>query len=305
MTAPALLPRLQLLAAAFLFSTGGMAVKSCGLPDAQIAGLRCGIAAVLFLLVLPAARRWPSPRVLAVGAAYAGTLTFYVLANKATAAVNAIFLQATAPLYIVLLGPWLLGERSRRRDFALLPLMGLGLALLLSGDVTATDVARDPARGNLFGWLSGVCWAATLMGLRYLELRGGEGENAVTAVVAGNGIAFFASLPLAWPFIGGSTVDWLWLAYLGIFQVGVAYLLLTRGMRSVPAFEASLLLLVEPVFNPFWAYLTHGEVPGRITLFGAGLVLLAMTLKPFLDHRLRSGGRDNSPEARRAADPAA
>ena len=165
----------------------------------------------------------------------------------------------------------------------------VALVVVFSG-IIYWEVSFGGIAGNFFGWLSGVCWAATLMGLRYLELRGGEGENAVTAVVAGNGIAFLASLPLAWPFVGGSTVDWLWLAYLGIFQVGVAYLLLTRGMRSVPAFEASLLLLVEPVFNPFWAYLTHSEVPGRITLFGAGLVLLAMTLKPFLDHRLRSGG---------------
>ena len=279
------LPRLFVLAAALLFSTGGVAVKSCGLSDWQIAGFRCGIAAVVLLALLPAARRWPSRRGLLVGATYAATLILYVLANKNTSAMNAIFLQSTAPIYIVLFGPWLLGERTRSRDLALMVLMAAGLVLLLTGEVATTEVALAPSRGNLYGVLAGVCWALTLMGLRAMERGPGGAGGSVSAMVAGNAIAFCVALPFAMPVVASTPGDWLWVAYLGVFQVALAYVLLTAGMRRVPAFEASLLLLVEPVFNPLWTFWGHGEAPGRFAFMGALLVLLATALKPLLDHR--------------------
>ncbi len=103
--------RLMILMAALLFSTGGAAVKACSLSAWQVASFRSGIAAVTLLLVLPAARRGWGWRTWLVGAAYAGTMISYVLANKLTTAANAIFLQSTAPLYILLLSPILLNER--------------------------------------------------------------------------------------------------------------------------------------------------------------------------------------------------
>lgn len=295
-----LLPRLYILTAALLFSTGGMAVKSCGLTDWQIASFRCGIAAVVILLLNPSARRWPTGKSLLVGCAYAATLILYVLATKNTTAANAIFLQSTAPIYIALCGPWLLRERTRGRDLILMALMASGLVLLLSGKVEATEVAADPWLGNLYGTLAGICWALTIMGLRFMQQGEGAAQGAVTAVVSGSFIAFFAALPQALPVTSATTVDWLWVVYLGAFQVALAYIFFTAGMRRVPAFEASLLLLVEPVFNPLWAYWVHGEIPVGVALLGALLVLLATGLKPVLDHRAaRAAGKFH------AADPAA
>ena len=277
--------RLQILAAAFLFSTGGVAVKSCQLTDWQIASFRCGIAAVVMWVLLPAARRRWSWRTLAAGCAYAATLTLYVLANKATTAANTVLLQGTAPLYLLLLAPLLLGERIRRRDLLVLAALAAGLWLLLSGDVAATATAPSPARGNLLGALAGFSWALTILGLRWLE-RGGR--SAAGAVIAGNLIAFLVPLPWALPVVGSRGADWLWVLYLGAFQIALAYLLLTDGVRSVPAFEAALLLLVEPVFNPLWAYWVHREVPGGWILFGGALILAATLVKTWLDVRGRS-----------------
>ncbi len=281
---PSLLqPRLQILAAVLLFSTGGMAIKSCGLPDWQIAAFRCGIAAVVLVAVLPEARKRPGKGAWLVGVAYASTLTLYVLANKATTTTNAIFLQATAMIYIVLASPRLLGERVRRADLLLLVPMLAGLVLLLSGEVETTSVAADPLRGNLLGALAGLTWAATLLGLRYLSSRGAGGGT--DAVVAGNLLAFFGALPMAWPLAAGSVADWMWLGYLGIFQVALAYALLLAGIRRLPAFEAALWILVEPIFGPFWTWWLHGEAVGGRALLGAGLILAAMISKPWLDTR--------------------
>lgn len=281
------IPRLKLLAAALLFSTGGMAIKSCQLPDWQIASFRCGIAGLVLLAFMPAARRRWSWRHPTVGLAFAGTLILYALANKATTHVNAIFLQSTAPLYIFLAGPWLLGERNRRHDLVVMGAMAFGLLLLLTGRVETTAVAPDPVRGNLYGVLAGVCWASTLMGLRWLSQHGdGTEGGSMPAVVAGNLIAFLVALPMALPVTAAAPSDWMWLIYLGIFQVALAYMLLASAMASIPAFEASIVLLVEPVFGPLWTWWTHGERPGTQAFAGALLILLATSIKPWLDRRL-------------------
>lgn len=279
-----LFPRLKILTAALLFSTGGVAVKSCGLTSFQVASFRCAVAAAAMLVLLPAARRrWTWP-VVGVGFFYAGTLTLFVLANKTTTAANAVFLQSTAPLYVLLLAPWLLGERPRPRDLAVMAGMAAGLALILAGRQASFATAPEPLLGNVLGAASGVFWALTVMGLRFLERRGG-GEGGGAAVVAGSLLAFVVCLPFALPVASSQPSDWLWVAYLGIFQVAVAYVLLTTALSAVPALEASLLILVEPVFNPLWAFLAHGERPGAWALAGGFLIVAVTVVKSWWEAR--------------------
>lgn len=286
------IPRLQILTAALLFSTGGMAIKSCGLSDWQIASLRCGIAAVVFLAVLPSARKDWSWRHPLVGVVYAATLICFVVGNKATTAANVIFLQSTAPIWVFLLAPLLLGERNRRRDLLLMLMMAVGLVLVVSSRVETTAVASDPMLGNLLSAAAGFTWALTLMGLRWL---GDHGGGPVPSVAAGNLIGFAVCLPMALP-LTASPQDWGWLLYLGIFQIALPYVLLTSAIRHVPAFETALLLLTEPLFSPLWAYLAHDEVPRGGALLGALVILLVTLLKPLLDQRDRPR-RETSPEA--------
>lgn len=280
-----LLPRLQVLTAALLFSTGGVAVKSCGLTSWQIASFRCAVAAVAMLVLLPAARRYWSWPTVAVGFFYAGTLTLFVLANKTTTAANAVFLQSTAPLYVLLLAPRLLGEKTRRADLALMAGMATGLALFFVGEEPSFATAPAPLLGNFFGALAGVSWAATVMGLRWLERRSDDREGGAVAVVAGSVLACLISLPFALPVTSGDAADWLWIAYLGVFQVAAAYILLTAALAAVPALEASLLILVEPVLSPVWAYLAHDEVPGPWAIAGGALIVAVTVVKSFWDHR--------------------
>ena len=265
-----------------------MAIKACALTDWQISCFRCAIgAAVMWLLLPQARRRWTWP-VLAVGAAYAATMVLYALANKATTAANTIFLQSTAPLYILLLAPFLLGEHNRRRDILVMVGMAGGLCFFFLDESAASTTAPAPLTGNLMAAGAGVSWALTIMGLRWLESRpNAPGERpraaAPVAVVAGNLIAALVCLPFAFPVAGGSPIDWLWVVYLGAFQIAVAYVLLTTAMGRVRALEASLLLLVEPVFNPIWTFLALGEVPGPLAIVGCGVILLTMVVKSIGD----------------------
>lgn len=279
--------RMQVLAAAALFSTGGAAIKACAFDGLQVASLRSGIAALVLPLLLGAARRgWGRPRTWLVAAAYAATLVLFVTSTKLTTAANAIFLQSTAPLWILVLGPWLLAERFRGRDLAFLGAAAAGLAVLFAGSAPASATAPDPAAGNLLALGSSVTWAFTVMGLRWLE-RSGSGAG-LAAAAAGNLLAFAAVLPWAWPIPAATASDWLVLGWLGVFQIGLAYLFLTRGLGRVRALETSLLLLIEPVLNPLWTWLAHGENPGVWSLAGGAVVLGAVAAKAVVDTRTAS-----------------
>jgi len=292
--------RLKLVAAALLFSTVGAAIKAIPFTSWQVAALRSGIAGATLALFAPGARRGWSWRTPVVGLAYAATLILFVLANKLTTSANAIFLQSTAPLYLLFVSPLLLRERVTREDVVVMLLVGAGLAFFFVGHESASATAPDPALGNLLGAASGLTWAFTVAGLRWLGARGaGEGGGAMPAVVAGNALAFLLCLPMALPFSRGTTESWVLIVYLGVFQIGVAYLLVTEGLRRVPALEASVLLLVEPAFNPIWAWLVHDERPGPWALVGGLVIIAATTGKAIYDSR----GRRNAEIAETAETP--
>lgn len=268
--------RLQLLLAAALFSTGGAAIKATTLTSWQVASFRSGVAAVTVALLVPAARRGWSWRTIAVSFIYAATMVLFVVANKLTTSANAIFLQAAAPLYILILAPILLRERITRPDVGVMMAVAVGLALVFSGSVEASTTAPNPVLGNVAGTLTGILWAGTVMGLRWLS-NSPAGPNAPLAtVVLGNALAFLLCLPLALPVLNATGVDLGLILYLGVFQIGLAYFCVVRGLSGVPAFEASLLLLLEPALNPVWTWLMHSEEPGRWAVAG-GLIILAAT----------------------------
>jgi drug/metabolite transporter (DMT)-like permease len=281
--------RWQLLAAAALFSTGGAAIKGVALSGWQIAGLRSGIAAVALAFMMPQARRRAGRGPWLVACAYAGTLVLYVLANKHTTAANAIFLQSTAPLYVLLLSRYWLRETIRRTDLVFMAALAGGLALFFGGMDTPTRTAPDPFLGNVLGAASAVFWALTVAGLRWIARAEGAGRPAGAAAGAtlrGNVVVFAACLPLALPLEGASTTDWMLLGYLGVFQIALAYVFMTAGVRGVAALEGSLLLLIEPVLNTVWAWLFHGEMPGPWSAAGA-LVILAATVVHSMHARRR------------------
>jgi drug/metabolite transporter, DME family len=123
------------------------------------------------------------------------------------------------------------------------------------------------------------------MGLRWIGRAGEATGSAAGVVVAGNLLAFLIGLPFALPVEAARPLDWAIVSGLGIVQIGVAYLFLTRALRYVPALDASVLLLLEPALNPLWAWLIHAEHPGPWSTAGGLLILGATGLKTWLDSR--------------------
>jgi drug/metabolite transporter (DMT)-like permease len=270
--------RLLVLAAAALFSTGGAAIKAASFNSWQVASFRSGVAALAILLLIPEARRNWRWRYVPVAITYALTLLFFVTATKLTTAANAIFLQAAAPLFVLVIGPLVLKEPIRRSDLLLMACVGGGMALFFCGHEAAVTTAPNPARGNFFGALSAVTWAITIAGLRWAERGHATGTSAgMVTVLMGNLLAAVCTLPMALPVAAWRWQDAAVILWLGMFQIALAYFCLTRGVRSVPAFEATTLLLLEPTLNPVWTWLVHGERPAALSLVG-GAVILSSTL---------------------------
>jgi DME family drug/metabolite transporter len=217
---PRIRARIEILFVALLFSTGGAAIKAAGFSAWQVAGLRSGVAAVAIWILLPSARRVRrgSAGVTAVTAvAYAATLTLFVLANRLTTAANTIFLQSTAPLYILLLGPLVLREHITRRDLGFMAAVAAGMVLFFVGRQQTFATAPDPLRGNVLAALSGLTYALMLLGLRWMGTRGG---SPASAVVLGNLLALLVALPAVFPLGAHGPVDWAVIFYLGVFQIG-------------------------------------------------------------------------------------
>jgi drug/metabolite transporter, DME family len=276
LTAPGRLwPRLQLLAAAVLFSTGGAALKASSLDTWGVASLRAVLGAITVLALVPAARRGLSRGACLVAAAYALSGLLFVASNKATTAASSIFLQSTSPLYIAVLGHWFLRERVRRRDLVFMAALAVGLVVLLLGTPMPSRTAPDPLRGNVLAILCGLAVAVMMVGLRWLGRSGAQAGSAPAAVALGNLLIVAVALPVALPLPPIGARDLVTLGWLGVFQIGVAYALMLMGLRHVPVLEATLLMFIEPVLSPLWAWLLHGEGPGPWTIAGGAIVLAA------------------------------
>ncbi len=254
--------RLLLLAAAVLWSTAGAAIKFSALDGWQISGGRSLIAGVFLLLAVREARVRPTLRSLLVGVAYAFTVILFVLATKLTTAANAIFIQDAAPVFVLLLSPWLLREVPTRGELLSLPIYAVGLGLFF-----LDELSPGQALGNALALGSGVAFAFSIVGLRLLRHEG------PAALAQGNLLAALVALPVGAFGAAPRPVDLALVAYLGVFQLGLAYLCFSRGLLRTPAVEASLLVLLEPVLNPIWTFLATGERPGPWAVAGGAIVL--------------------------------
>ena len=187
-------PRLLLVLAAVLFSTGGAAIKLNQLTSWQVACLRSVIAACTLWFSLPGVRRQCTRQLVSLGAVYAANLILFVAATKLTTSANAIFLQSTAPIYLLFIGPLVLKEPLRRSDLALMAAMAFGMSLFFVSTEPAMSTAPNPVLGNILAAISGFAWAIVVAGLRWTGRQDKTGADGLATVFAGNLIAFLVAL---------------------------------------------------------------------------------------------------------------
>ncbi len=256
---------IAIIAAAVLWSTGGLFIKLLPFNALTILFYRSAFAAVLFAVLFRRVIFKVNALTLAISVMYAGLLWTFVTATKLTTAANAIFLQYTAPIYVLLLEPALFKTRLQRMDvFTILVCVG-GMLLFFSADLEVGHMG-----GNWIALGSGVLLAGILLGQRF-----NAPERYETAIFWGNILVVMIGVP-AWLESPSPTLpEWSMLLFLGFVQIGAGYALFNYGLKRVLAVESALLAMLEPILNPVWVFLGYGEKPGAWALAG-GLIIVSM-----------------------------
>lgn len=258
--------RLFIAAAALLWSSGGLAIKLVPLPAVGVVFWRSLLAAVFLILVFrPSRERWRRAS-WTTAFIYAAMILSFVSATKMTTAANAIFLQYTAPVYVLLFAPLLLKEPFVRADAVTLAVALAGMSLFFVGKLGAGTL-----EGNLVGVLSGVFFGGVI-----LFLRRDTSRDAMASVLLGNLVAAALALPFALGHLALDAKGAVLVLFLGVVQMGISYIFFVRGLSAVTAAEASLIGMLEPVLNPVWVWLGIGERPTPWAALGGAVVLLSV-----------------------------
>ena len=274
-------PLLFVFFAALLWSTGGLFIKWTKLSGLELSFYR-SLFAVITVAIVTRKEGFGLNRITALASAlYAVLLVLFVLATKQTTAANAIFLQYTAPVYLLILEPILYKERFRFRDLITVVICVGGMALFFVGQLRPQDVS-----GNLLALASGLCFALYFLLLRHSKARA---VNRASSVIYGNLMAVVLLAPIGIAVLPTvDTRDWFCVLYLGIVQLGLAYILFTTAMaRGVRSLDAGIVGYIEPVLNPVWVFLVLGERPSQWALIGGTVIIAAVLVHTVMEARHR------------------
>src|SRR2546426_2798169 len=277
---PTISPLLLVLGAAILWSTGGLFIKATHLSAFEPSFGRSLLAAVT-LVVFTRREGFGLNRISAITSVlYAALLLLFVLATKLTTAANAIFLQYTAPVYVLILEPIFYQEKFRRRDLITVATCLGGMSLFFVGKLRSQNL-----NGNLLALASGVCFALFFLLLRHSKARE---VNRASSAIYGNLICVLICAPAFFGAMqrGIAPEDFGRVAYLGIIQIGFAYLLFTLAMaRGVRSLDAGIIGYVEPVLNPVWVFVFIGEKPSGWAIVGGGIIVASVIWHMLVESR--------------------
>lgn len=254
---------------AVLYSIGGLCIKLIPWGGMAINGARTAIAlAVIGLYLLATHHRPRMNRWVLVGAlAVCGTNILYAVANKLTTAANTIVLQFTAPVFVILLSALFFGKKPKRLDLMACALVLGGVLLFFVDSLSAGGML-----GNILALLSGVSYAGVFL------MNDMPDSDAISSVFWGDMVSAVVGIPFVVRETDFSSHTLFALVVLGVFQVALAYILLTEGLKTTPAVTASLISGIEPVLNPILVAVFYHEMVGPLALVGAVIVVGSIVL---------------------------
>lgn len=287
--------------ASLFWSSAGLMIKTVSLPPIQIAMYRSLVAGLFLGIYLMIHRRHLSRDAFSGSALrtalfYMLTVTLFVLANKLTTSANAVFLQYTAPVYVILISYFAFREKVSLTEVATVAICLAGMFLFFMEEEKSSSFV-----GNVVGVLSGVAFALLQVSVKRAE-RSEAGSQDVVAMET-KGVAHLALgnvvtvgmlfvfilvsvrlepgsflLPLTGSEFTMTAADAAGLLFLGIVQLGCGYLCFAKGARHISSVEIAIYTLLEPVLNPVWTFLGTGETPGGWAILGAVVIIVAMVV---------------------------
>jgi len=260
-----------LVLASILWSTGGILIKLVDWNPIAIAGSRSLISSIVVLLYLKKPKITWSMAQIGGALSYTATVMLFVAANKLTTAANAILLQFTAPIFVAILGLLILKEKIKSYDYIAIIVVFVGMLLFFIDDVGGGSML-----GNTLAVISGFFLACVTIALRFQK----DGSPVETTFL-GNLLTFIVSIP----FIVKGLPDLksiLAIIVLGVFQLGIAYILYALAIKHLKAIEAILITVIEPILNPIWVFLFAGEKPSLYAVLGGLVVIITVTARSII-----------------------
>ena len=255
--------------AALLWSSGGLFIKLVPYTPMQISFFRCSIAAVTFAIIFRKSVLRVNKLSILSSFFYAGTLICYVIAMKTTTAANTIFLQSTAPIYVLIFEPILNKTNWEKANIITIAVCFVGMILFFLDGLEPGQL-----EGNLLALLSGIFFAALFLGLKK-----NDKQYQQNSIFVGNVIVAIICIPFLTTLQEIVFTDFWKVIYLGVFQIAIAYAFFSTSLKNVFAVEASIISMVEPVLNPVWVFIGYGEVPAVTAIIGGIIIITAITVR--------------------------
>ena len=254
---------LFVLIAGLLWSSGGLFIKLISLPAMQLAFFRCSIAAITFGIIFRKRILLINKLTLINSVFYAAILITFVIATKTTTAANAIFLQSTAPIYVLIFEPIFNKTKYERINIITVAVCMVGMLLFFVGKIEPGHL-----EGNIIALFSGIAFAAFFLGMKK-----NDPKFQSSSIFYGNILVAIISIPFLFSLDTLTTSDVWMVTFLGVFQIAIAYAFFSAGLKRTYAVEASIISMIEPVLNPVWVFIGYGEVPSITAIIG-GLIIL-------------------------------
>ena len=257
-----------MIIASVLWSIGGIFIKLINWSPMAIAGSRSAIAALVMMVYLKKFKFKINKSMLICACSYSLLVILFVSANKLTTSANAILLQFTSPVWVALLSRAILKQKISRIDGITIIFVILGMIMFFIDELEMSYLL-----GNILAILSGIVMAGMIL------LFQQQKENSLVEItLLGNVITAIVGIPFY--FISSPGMESILpLFILGVFQLGIPYLLYVLAIPNVTAIDAVLIPVLEPLLNPLWVFIFAKESPTLFSLLGGGLVLISVTVR--------------------------
>lgn len=265
---------------AFLWSSSGLFIKILSLDAFQILFYRSSIAAMtIFIVSMMRNKKLVFEKDLIsnlCAISFALILILFVTSNKLTTAANAIFLQFTAPLYLLFLEPIFLKTKFNKKNLITVVICIFGMTLFFFGKLEVGNIF-----GNIIAILSGVSFAFFSLFLKWKKQLH-QTPNTLNNVIVGNIIVAFFCIPFVFDKLTINFTEASILIYMGVIQIGISYIIFNEGIKYVSATESMIIAMLEAIFNPIWVFLGVGEKPSLFAVAGGIIILSAILFHNFV-----------------------
>lgn len=270
-----------MLLTALLWSTGGMLIKMVSGHPIAISGARSGIAGLMMFAYMKFKPHKLNKTIILGAIFYTMTVVGFVVSNKLTTAANAILLQYISPVWVAVFARIVLKDKLRRSDFVAIAIMLSGLVLFFLDELTTGMML-----GNLVAIGTSFSFAAFFIAVKKMDRK-----EMIWPVIYGNALTLLIGLPFfTKELVAGTSL--IGIILLGVFQIGLAYIIYSKSMPYLSALDAILIPIIEPLLNPVWVFFMIGELPSLLSLIGGAVVISSVVGRSYYRMKKPVSDRD-------------